>query len=96
MLLPALGCTYDRSVTDDLCAKVFRDREHAEDWRVEKYDEEGGCEITILSGLAVQELHGATRTTNTDKNSHAGQGGSVLPVGSLWLTPAGPPLRRSA
>ncbi len=42
-------------MTDDLRAKVFRDREHAEDWRVEKYDEEGGCEITSFSGPAVQE-----------------------------------------
>ena len=35
---------------DDLRAKVFRDREHEGDWRVEKMDAEGGIEVAIFSG----------------------------------------------
>jgi hypothetical protein len=35
---------------DDLRAKVFRDREHEGDWRVEKEDEDGGAEIALFSG----------------------------------------------
>src|SRR4051794_32883308 len=33
---------------DDLRVKVFRDREHAGDWRVEKID--GGIELALFSG----------------------------------------------
>jgi len=35
---------------DDLRAKVFRDREHNGDWRVEKMDEDGGIELALFSG----------------------------------------------
>ena len=35
---------------DDLRAKVFRDREHQGDWRVEKMDEDGGIELALFSG----------------------------------------------
>jgi hypothetical protein len=35
---------------DDLRAKVFRDREHSGDWRVEKMDEDGGIELALFSG----------------------------------------------
>jgi hypothetical protein len=35
---------------DDLRAKVFGDREHSGDWRVEKMDEDGGIELTLFSG----------------------------------------------
>jgi hypothetical protein len=31
-------------------AKVFRDRERAGDWRVEKLDDDGGSEVAIFSG----------------------------------------------
>ena len=31
-------------------AKLFRDREHTGDWRVEKMDEDGGYEIAMFSG----------------------------------------------
>lgn len=41
--------------SDDLHAKLFRDRVRAEDWRVEKYDEDGGCEVAIFSGPDAQE-----------------------------------------
>jgi hypothetical protein len=32
---------------DDLRVKVFRDREHAGDWRVEKMDDDGGIELAL-------------------------------------------------
>jgi hypothetical protein len=35
---------------DDLRAKVFRDREHSGDWRVEKMDNDGGIELALFSG----------------------------------------------
>ena len=36
---------------DDFRAKVFRDREHTGDWRVEKLDEDGeSIEIATFSG----------------------------------------------
>jgi hypothetical protein len=31
-------------------AKVFEDREHAGDWRVEFVDDDGGCEVAIFAG----------------------------------------------
>jgi len=31
-------------------AKVFEDRENAGDWRVEKIDDDGGCEVKIFRG----------------------------------------------
>jgi hypothetical protein len=31
-------------------ALVFEDREHAGDWRVEKFEDDGGCEVRIFSG----------------------------------------------
>ena len=40
---------------DDFRAKVFRDRKHTEDWRVEKMDEDGSSEIAIFSGPAARE-----------------------------------------
>lgn len=33
-----------------MSAMVFEDREHAGDWRVERYDDDGGCEVAIFSG----------------------------------------------
>jgi hypothetical protein len=38
------------TTADDLRAKVFRDREHSGDWRVEKMDEDGGIELALFSG----------------------------------------------
>ena len=35
---------------DDLRAKVFEDSEAPGDWRVEKFDEDGGCEVTVFGG----------------------------------------------
>ena len=40
----------DGPTPHDLRAKVFRDREHIGDWRVEKMDDDGGSEIAIFSG----------------------------------------------
>src|SRR5205085_3689035 len=40
----------DDRTADDLRAKVFRDREHAGDWRVEKMDDDGGIELALFSG----------------------------------------------
>jgi hypothetical protein len=34
----------DGPAADDFRAKVFRDRKHTEDWRVEKMDEDGSSE----------------------------------------------------
>jgi hypothetical protein len=40
----------DGPTPDDFRAKVFRDRVHTEDWRVEKLDDDGGSEVAIFSG----------------------------------------------
>jgi hypothetical protein len=40
---------------DNFRAKLFRDREHTGDWRVEKMDEDGGSEIAIFSGPGARE-----------------------------------------
>ena len=45
----------DGPTPDDFRAKVFRDRKHTEDWRVEKMDEDGSSEIAIFSGPAARE-----------------------------------------
>jgi hypothetical protein len=31
-------------------ALLFRDKVHPDDWRVEWFDEDGGCEVAIFSG----------------------------------------------
>ena len=36
-------------------AKVFEDREHAGDWRVEFVDDDGGCEVAIFAGPNARE-----------------------------------------
>ena len=41
----------DGPTPDDFRAKVFRDRVHTEDWRVEKLDDDGETtEVAIFSG----------------------------------------------
>jgi len=40
---------------DDLRAKVFEDSEAPGDWRVEKFDEDGGCEVTVFGGPEARE-----------------------------------------
>jgi hypothetical protein len=40
----------DGPTGQDLRAKVFRDREHTRDWRVEKMDDDGGIEVALFSG----------------------------------------------
>jgi hypothetical protein len=40
----------DGPIADDFRAKVFRDREHSGNWRVEKMDDDGGFEVAIFSG----------------------------------------------
>ena len=40
----------DNRTADDLRAKVFRDREHSGDWRVEKMDDDSGIELALFSG----------------------------------------------
>jgi hypothetical protein len=40
----------DGPTPDDFRAKVFRDRVHTGDWRVEKLDDDGGSEVAIFSG----------------------------------------------
>lgn len=36
-------------------AKVFEDREHARDWRIEWVDDDDGCEVAIFSGPNARE-----------------------------------------
>ena len=36
-------------------AAVFEDRETAGQWRVEKFDQEGGCEVRIFTGLYARQ-----------------------------------------
>jgi hypothetical protein len=36
-------------------AKVFGDREWPGDWRVEWFDDDGGCEVAIFSGPNAHE-----------------------------------------
>ncbi|MFL5266885.1 MAG: hypothetical protein ACJ8AH_09860, partial [Stellaceae bacterium] len=44
-------CTMSGPSPDDFRAKVFRDREHPGDWRVEKLCEDGeSIEVAIFSG----------------------------------------------
>jgi hypothetical protein len=31
-------------------AKLFEDTQHRGDWRVERVDDDGGCEVAIFSG----------------------------------------------
>jgi hypothetical protein len=38
-----------------LRAKVFRDREHTRDWRVEKMDDDGGIEVALFSGSGARQ-----------------------------------------
>jgi hypothetical protein len=40
--------TAERPNADDLRAKVFQDREHPGHWHVEKMDEDGGYECTMI------------------------------------------------
>jgi hypothetical protein len=41
----------DRPTPDDFRAKVFRDREHIGDWRVEKLNDDGeSYDVAIFSG----------------------------------------------
>jgi hypothetical protein len=36
-------------------AKLFEDRQWAGDWRVEWFDDDGGCEVAIFSGPNARE-----------------------------------------
>jgi hypothetical protein len=36
-------------------AKVFEDRESTGDWRVERIDDDGGCEVAIFAGPHAKE-----------------------------------------
>jgi hypothetical protein len=49
---------------DDLRAKVFRDREHSGDWRVEKMNDEGGIELALFSGGDARQRAISTPTGN--------------------------------
>ena len=51
---------------EDFRAKVFRDREHPGDWRVEKLDDDGeSIEVAIFSGGAPS----ATPTASTARST---------------------------
>jgi hypothetical protein len=36
-------------------AKLFRDRKGRDEWRVERIDDEGDCEVTIFAGPGAEE-----------------------------------------
>jgi hypothetical protein len=36
-------------------AKVFEDRINSADWRVEWFDDDGGCEVAVFSGPKARE-----------------------------------------
>jgi hypothetical protein len=36
-------------------AKLFRDRAGLDEWRVERIDDEGDCEVTIFAGPGAEE-----------------------------------------
>jgi hypothetical protein len=38
-------------MSDELRAKVFEDREISGQWRVECFDEDGGCEVEVFIGF---------------------------------------------
>ena len=40
---------------DDTRAKLFRDRAHPVDWRVERIDDDGGCEVAVFAGPRAEE-----------------------------------------
>lgn len=40
---------------DDLRPRLFRDRVHNGDWRIEKEDADGDCEIALFSGPDARE-----------------------------------------
>jgi hypothetical protein len=42
-------------IADDLRAKLFEDRVTPGDWRVERIDEDGSCEVAIFSGPGAYE-----------------------------------------
>jgi hypothetical protein len=46
---------------DDLRAKVFRDREHPGDWRVEKMDDDGGIELALFEDARQRAISYADR-----------------------------------
>ena len=45
----------DRPTPDDFRAKVFRDREHIGDWRVEKLNDDESYDVAIFSGAQARE-----------------------------------------
>jgi hypothetical protein len=45
----------DGPTPDDLRAKLFRNRVHAGDWRVEKMDDDGTSEIATFSGPSARD-----------------------------------------
>jgi hypothetical protein len=51
--------------TDDFRAKVFRDRKHTEDWRVEKMDEDGSSEMRSSADQPHASEPFGTPTANT-------------------------------
>jgi hypothetical protein len=49
------GRLVDVSGTETMTAKVFEDRQWRGDWRVEWFDDDGGCEVAIFSGPNARE-----------------------------------------
>jgi hypothetical protein len=45
---------------DDLAPRLFEDREHNGEWRVEYFDDDGGCYVTVFAGpMAARAYYGA-------------------------------------
>jgi hypothetical protein len=67
---------------DDLRAKVFEDRKAPGDWRIEKFDEDGACELARLihDGGTKRVLMSEDRRRR--RSSSARRGPLVGPKGS--------------
>jgi hypothetical protein len=59
----------DGPTPEDLRAKVFRDRNHTGDWRVEKLVDDGeSSEVAIFSGAMLASAPSGTLIANTARS----------------------------
>jgi hypothetical protein len=76
---------------DDTAPKLFEDREHKGDWRVEYQDDDGGCYVAVFSGrLAHQRArayYGAHQSHVAGYPTLRAQNGRVLVRGIAGTAP---------
>ena len=53
--------------TDGTAPQLFEDREHPGDWRVEYFDDDGGCYVTIFRGPMAPQRARAYRGALTNR-----------------------------